>query len=510
MSPIRRTNGQRAVALAAAAAAGTAVFSGQLFAFAGVRPASNAAASTALRAVDPSLMEGMDLTGKVALRSESQPAGWRARAAEARSGIASSSRRLASLAFGLVVASVGIAARAADKVAAIGDEVSVRYTGRFKEGPRDGKVFDSTDGRKPFGLKLGAGEFVPGFEAAVIGMKVGEKKSVTLKPEQAYGQIDPKLVITIPANQVPKDLTVGIEVEYGGVKATVNAIQADGCAVLDGNFFLAGKTLQFDIELVGFVEQPKKGMTMVGWKGKSVSVPFGLADSPVSKVFSSPQWPQSWPYKDSDFKRQDEKDDNDFYAEPRFVTHIDDKFIEAIKDFYALQFAQAPKGEFTVLDMCSSWISHYPASITSSTGAKRVAVTGMNIKELAANKQADEVLALDLNKTPKFPYGNAEFDFVTNVVSIDYLTKPKEVMTEVHRVLKPGGVAIFSFSNRCFSSKAIAMWVANMNDGVGHCQIIGNYFHFNPAGGWKDISSADISLKPGRSDPVWVVTAVKV
>lgn len=67
MSPIRRTNGQRAVALAAAAAAGTAVFSGQLFAFAGVRPASNAAASIALRAVDPSLMEGMDLTGKVAL-----------------------------------------------------------------------------------------------------------------------------------------------------------------------------------------------------------------------------------------------------------------------------------------------------------------------------------------------------------------------------------------------------------------------------------------------------------
>eukprot|EP00434_Breviolum_minutum_P043874 symbB.v1.2.039130.t1/scaffold6068.1/size21218/3 len=55
---------------------------------------------------------------------------------------------------------------------------------------------------------------------------------------------------------------------------------------------------------------------------------------------------------------------------------------------------------------------------------------------------------------------------------------------------------------------AIGMWVADMSDGPGHCQIVGNYFHFNPVGGWKNIQSVDISKTP-QSNPMWVVTAVK-
>merc|ERR1719401_2576100 len=185
--------------------------------------------------------------------------------------------------------------------------------------------------------------------------------------------------------------------------------------------------------------------------------------------------------------------------------HIDDDAIGAIRDFYGLHFAQAPQGEYSVLDVCSSWVSHYPDGLR----AKRVAITGMVERELVANKQATEYKTKNLNKDPKLPFGDNEFDFVTNVVSVDYLNRPREIFSEMHRVLKPGGVAIMSFSNRCFATKAIAMWVASMNDGPGHCQIVGNYFRFNPAGGWKDISSADISPKPDESDPMWVVTAVK-
>merc|ERR1712007_52672 len=125
-----------------------------------------------------------------------------------------------------------------------------------------------------------------------------------------------------------------------------------------------------------------------------------------------------------------------------------------------------------VLDICSSWISHYPRDLR----ARRVAITGMNQRELAANKQATEFVARDLNKEPKLPFGDSEFDFVTNVVSVDYLSRPREIFEEMHRVLKPGGVAIMSFSNRCFFTKAIAMWRANMSDGPGHCRIVGNYF----------------------------------
>jgi SAM-dependent methyltransferase len=317
------------------------------------------------------------------------------------------------------------------------------------------------------------------------------------------------MVITFPANRVPKGLQEGMQIMLGGggqkIPARVTAIKADGSAVLDANPKLAGKVLTFKIKVTGFKEPSQRGVKMVGWQGKDVQVPGGISNSRVSKVFQNPQWPAAWPYKDSDFRRQDESDDSRFYDQPRFVTHIDDGAIGAIRDCYACHFAAAPQGEYSVLDICSSWISHYPQDLR----AKRVAITGMVEKELAANKQATEYKTKNLNVDPTIPFGDNEFDFVTNVVSVDYLNTPRAIFNEMHRVLKPGGVAIMSFSNRCFGSKAIAMWVANMNDGPGHCQIVGNYFHFNPDRGWRDISSADISPNPGRGDPMWVVTAVK-
>jgi len=392
------------------------------------------------------------------------------------------------------------------RAVAVGDEVLVRYKGTLE----DGTVFDSNEGRDPLEIKVGSGDVVSGFDDAVKGLRVGEKVSVKLPPEKAYGVRREEMTITVPAKQVPDGLQQGARLMLGSgarqIPVIVAAINADGSALLDGNPPLAGKTLVFDIELLGFKELPRRGIKMVGWQGKELDVPLAIANRRTSQVFQNPKWPAAWPYKEADFRRQDENDDSRFYDAPRFVTHIDDGAIGAIRDFYAVQFSQAPQGEYSVLDICSSWISHYPQDLK----AKRVAITGISEKELAANKQATEYVAKNLNVDPKLPYGNNQFDFVTNVVSVDYLNRPREIFSEVHRVLKPGGVAIMSFSNRCFGSKAIAMWVANMNDGPGHCQIVGNYFHFNPEGGWRDVASADISPTPGRSDPLWVVTAVKV
>eukprot|EP00930_Biecheleria_cincta_P044847 TRINITY_DN30899_c0_g1_i1.p1 TRINITY_DN30899_c0_g1~~TRINITY_DN30899_c0_g1_i1.p1 ORF type:complete len:479 (+),score=58.66 TRINITY_DN30899_c0_g1_i1:32-1468(+) len=435
--------------------------------------------------------------------SPSGVCGRRVVAAVAAAGTVLAVPRRVSFRRGLVVTAASAAemSRAAND----GDEVLVEYTGTLE----DGTVFDSNLGGEPLTLTIGAGQVVPGFEKAVRGMRVGESKTVTLQPDEAYGQRNDQLVITFPANRVPKGLEQGMQIMLGGggqkIPARVTAIKEDGSAVLDANPRLAGKVLTFKIKFMAFKEPPQRGLKMVGWQGKEVQVSGAISNSRVSQVFKNPQWPAAWPYKDSDFRRQDESDDSRFYDEPRFVAHIDDGAIGAIREFYSCQFAQAPQGEYSVLDICSSWISHYPQDLR----AKRVAITGMVEKELAANKQATEYKPKNLNIDPTIPFGDNEFDFVTNVVSVDYLNKPRAIFKEMHRVLKPGGVAIMSFSNRCFGSKAIAMWVANMNDGPGHCQIVGNYFHFNPDGGWRDISSADISPNPGRSDPMWVVTAVK-
>ena len=90
------------------------------------------------------------------------------------------------------------------------------------------------------------------------------------------------------------------------------------------------------------------------------------------------------------------------------------------------------------------------------------------------------------------------------VVSVDYLTKPLEVFAEMHRVLKPGGSAIMSFSNRCFPTKAIAMW--GSTDDSGHIWIVGSYFRFS-APTWSDVKACDVS--PGGGDPMYVVHGVK-
>lgn len=242
-----------------------------------------------------------------------------------------------------------------------------------------------------------------------------------------------------------------------------------------------------------------------GYKGERVLIPNGLKNSKVTHALKMFTYPSEWKFSPADFARIDESDDTDFYASPRFVAHIDDGAITAIKTFYKAVFDQAPQGEYSALDICSSWISHYPEDMT----AKRVAITGMNEAELKRNSQATDYVLQDLNVNPILPYSGNSFDFVTNVVSIDYLNKPREIVTEVHRVMKPGGLVIFSFSNRCFFTKAIAAWIENMDDGPGHCRIVAQYFKFSPDNGWKDISCIDISAKPGWTDPMWVVTAVK-
>lgn len=162
----------------------------------------------------------------------------------------------------------------------------------------------------------------------------------------------------------------------------------------------------------------------------------------VEKVLTNPKWPESWPYTEEDFKRMDESDDSLFYDQPRLVYHIDDAGVTALTEYYAENL----KDGDDVLDICSSWVSHYPKEWK---GGKVVGL-GMNEYELSQNPILTSYDVKDLNADPTFPYEDESFDKVTCVVSVDYLNKPLEVFQEIGRVLRPGASCIVGLGFRSF------------------------------------------------------------
>lgn len=146
----------------------------------------------------------------------------------------------------------------------------------------------------------------------------------------------------------------------------------------------------------------------------------------------------------------DDTDDTLFYSYPRFVTHVDEGFIKQLTDLYRERL----KPNTRILDMMSSWVSHLPEEMEFA----HIEGHGLNEEELARNSRLDHYFVQDLNKNPKLPLPDGDFDAVLICVSVQYLQYPDAVFSEIHRVLKPGGIAIISFSNRMFYQKAIAAW----------------------------------------------------
>lgn len=146
----------------------------------------------------------------------------------------------------------------------------------------------------------------------------------------------------------------------------------------------------------------------------------------------------------------DESEDSLFYSFPRFVNHVDDNFIKQLTDLYRRELKEGDK----ILDLMSSWVSHLPPEIKFS----HVEGHGMNEDELKKNPRLDHYFVQNLNLNPQLPLNDEEFDGVLCAVSVQYLQYPEAIFSEVARILKPKGVAIFSFSNRMFYQKAIAVW----------------------------------------------------
>jgi hypothetical protein len=199
------------------------------------------------------------------------------------------------------------------------------------------------------------------------------------------------------------------------------------------------------------------------------------------------------PLPEKAFRRYDEAPDEKFYKAPRFVTHIDDRAIAAVTQLYREFFP--PDGE--ILDLMSSWISHLPPDVSYS----RVIGLGMNEAELRCNERLDAYVVQNLNRTPQLPFGDAEFDGCGICVSIDYLIRPVEVLREVGRVLKSGAPLVITFSNRCFPTKAVAVW--RQLDDRGHMKLVESYLQ--DAGTFHKIRSLDRSQRRLFSDPLYAV-----
>jgi peptidylprolyl isomerase len=136
-----------------------------------------------------------------------------------------------------------------------GDVVRVHYTGRLT----DGTQFDSSEGREPLEFTVGAGQMIKGFDDGVVGMNVGDKKTLNIPAHEAYGERDDQAIIEFPASNIPADMKLepGMQLtlrnQYGQpVPVVVLEVKTD-VVVMDANHMLAGKELVFDVELVEIV-----------------------------------------------------------------------------------------------------------------------------------------------------------------------------------------------------------------------------------------------------------------
>ena len=190
------------------------------------------------------------------------------------------------------------------------------------------------------------------------------------------------------------------------------------------------------------------------------------------------------------FAKEDCAPDAEFYDFPRFVTHIDDGAIAAVTRAYR---DILPAGG-AILDLMSSWVSHLPEDVTYAS----VAGHGMNAGELAANPRLSRWFVQDLNIEPRLPLEDGGFDGACLCASVQYLQRPVEVFREVRRVLKAGAPFMVSFSNRCFPTKAVAIW--RSLSGPDQQRLVSAYMREAGFSGMETQASTPLGF-----DPLWVV-----
>jgi SAM-dependent methyltransferase len=196
------------------------------------------------------------------------------------------------------------------------------------------------------------------------------------------------------------------------------------------------------------------------------------------------------------FAKADTSSDTQFYAQARLVNHIDDRAIAGLTGLYR---EVLPAGG-RVLDLMSSWVSHLPPEVRYA----EVVGHGMNMRELQANPRLDRRFVQNLNENQVLPLEDASMDAACICVGVQYLQHPVEVLREVARVLLPGGPVVISYSNRCFPTKAVAIWQAL--EGPDQAGLIGLYLR---RAGFAEVEGREVVRGDRKGDPLWAVIGRK-
>ncbi|WWC86633.1 uncharacterized protein L201_001510 [Kwoniella dendrophila CBS 6074] len=227
-------------------------------------------------------------------------------------------------------------------------------------------------------------------------------------------------------------------------------------------------------------------------------IPYETPSSPITAPF---------PYSPNDLESMDNSPDTFFYSQPRFVTHIDDQAIQGLRTYFG-EVLPTSKGS-KILDLCTSWISHYPSSVEKAVEDGNVEVYGIGMNR--AEMEKNDILkgrfqVKDLNQDPQIigiPEDGELLDSTTCTVSIDYITKPIEVLSNIREITKSNGNIHLIISNRCFPTKVVKPWL-NLSENQ-RLKLVGDYLAWS---GWRDIEI--LVIKDGRrSDPLWVVRGAK-
>ena len=191
---------------------------------------------------------------------------------------------------------------------------------------------------------------------------------------------------------------------------------------------------------------------------------------------------------DTQREKLDDSSDQQFYDQPRFVTHADDGFLRQLTALYSDVLTPGDR----VFDAMSSWVSHLP-----TIQLDQVVGHGLNEQELAANDRLDDSFVQDLNKQQRLPLAENSFDLVCCALSVQYLQYPGAVFSEFGRVTEPGGQIVVSFTNRMFPTKAVRAWrAASMDERTG---LVKQYLD---AGGFD---TAAVRRKQPEKDPFFGV-----